>query len=145
MARLAGCSTGEVQADRLRAARQLAERYGVVVVLKGSRTVIASPNGFVAINPTGNPGMASGGMGDALAGIIGSLLAQGLEATEAAETGVFWHGAAADDVAGRQGEAGLVASDVIDALPPVLKAMQAALYGPPPGAPRKPGKRRTSR
>jgi NAD(P)H-hydrate epimerase len=145
MARLAGCSTAEVQADRLRAARLFAERHGVVVVLKGSRTVIASPSGLVAINPTGNPGMASGGMGDALAGIVGSLLAQGLEATEAAETGVFWHGAAADDVTSRRGEAGLLASDVIEELPPSLMAMQAALYGPPPVAQQRPRKRRPSR
>jgi NAD(P)H-hydrate epimerase len=145
MARLAGFSTSEVQSDRLRAARLLAERHGVVVVLKGSRTVIASPSGLVAINPTGNPGMASGGMGDALAGVVGSLLAQGLEATEAAETGVFWHGAAADDVAARRGEAGLLASDVIEALPPALKVMQAALYGPPPGAPQELRKHRPSR
>jgi NAD(P)H-hydrate epimerase len=145
MARLAGCSTAEVQADRLRAARLVAERHGVVVVLKGSRTVIASPSGLVAINPTGNPGMASGGMGDALAGVVGSLLAQGLEATEAAETGVFWHGAAADDVAGRRGEAGLLASDVIEALPRALKVMQVELYGPLPGAPQRPGQRRPSR
>ncbi len=104
MSRLAGCSTGDVQADRVGAARRLAERHGVVVVLKGSRTVIASAGGLVAINPTGNPGMASGGMGDALAGIIGSLLAQGLEPMEAAEAGVFWHGAAADRVASRRGK-----------------------------------------
>ncbi|MET0153601.1 MAG: NAD(P)H-hydrate dehydratase [Candidatus Binatia bacterium] len=129
MARLAGCSTAEIQRDRVGAARFLAERYGVVVVLKGSRTVIASPSGLVAINPTGNAGMASGGMGDALAGMIGSLLAQGLEVAEAAETAVFWHGAAADRVAGRRGEAGLLASDVIEELPPVLLEMQARLFG----------------
>ena len=131
MSRLAGCSTGDVQADRVGAARRLAERHGVVVVLKGSRTVIASEGGLVAINPTGNPGMASGGMGDALAGIIGSLLAQGLEPMEAAEAGVFWHGAAADRVASRRGEAGLLASDVIDELPPSLMAMQAGLFDAP--------------
>jgi NAD(P)H-hydrate epimerase len=145
MARLAGRSTAEVQADRLFAARELAERHGVVVVLKGSRTVIASPNGLVAINPTGNPGMASGGMGDALAGIIGALLAQGLEPTEAAETGVFWHGAAGDDVARRQGEAGLLASDVIEALPPALMAMQEGLFHPAPLAHRVRAKRRAKR
>jgi NAD(P)H-hydrate epimerase len=107
--------------------------------------VIASPNGLVAINPTGNPGMASGGMGDALAGIIGALLAQGLEPTEAAETGVFWHGAAGDDVARRQGEAGLLASDVIEALPPALMAMQEGLFHPAPLAHRVRAKRRAKR
>ncbi len=129
MARLVGCSTAEIQRDRVGAARLLAENQGVVVVLKGSRTVIASPSGLVAINPTGNPGMASGGMGDALAGIIGSLLAQGLGVGEAAETGVLWHGAAADRVARRRGEAGLLASDVIEELPPTLLEMQADLFG----------------
>ncbi len=128
MARLDGRSTAEVQADRPFAARELAERHGVVVVLKGSRTVIASPNGLVAINPTGNPGMASGGMGDALAGIIGALLAQGLEPTEAAETGVFWHGAAGRRRRETPGRSGLLASDVIEALPPALMAMQEGLF-----------------
>jgi len=145
MARLTGRSTAEVQADRMLAARELAERHGVVVVLKGSRTVIASPSGVVAINPTGNPGMASGGMGDALAGIIGALLAQGLEPTEAAETGVFWHGAAGDDVARRQGEAGLLASDVIEALPPALMAMQEGLFRRAPLAHRVRAKSRAKR
>jgi NAD(P)H-hydrate epimerase len=129
MARLTAGSTAEIQGDRVGAARSLAERHGVVVVLKGSRTVIAAPSGLVAINPTGNAGMASGGMGDALAGIIGSLVAQGLEPAEAAETAVFWHGAAADRVAARRGEAGLLASDVIEELPPTLREMQAHLFG----------------
>jgi NAD(P)H-hydrate epimerase len=96
--------------------------------------VIASPGGLVAINPTGNAGMASGGMGDALAGIIGSLLAQGLEPAQAAEAGVFWHGAAADRVAARRGEAGLLASDLIEELPPTLREMQARLFGVAAGA-----------
>jgi NAD(P)H-hydrate epimerase len=129
MARLAAGSTAEIQGDRVGAARSLAQRHGVVVVLKGSRTVIASPSGLVAINPTGNAGMASGGMGDALAGIIGSLLAQGLEPAQAAEAAVFWHGAAADRVAARRGEAGLLASDLIEELPPTLREMQAHLFG----------------
>jgi NAD(P)H-hydrate epimerase len=129
MARLAARSTAEIQGDRVGVARSLAERYGIAVVLKGSRSVVASPSGLVAVNPTGNAGMASGGMGDALAGIIGSLLGQGLEVAEAAETAVFWHGAAADRVAARRGEAGLLASDVIEELPPSLLEMQRALFG----------------
>jgi ADP-dependent NAD(P)H-hydrate dehydratase / NAD(P)H-hydrate epimerase len=128
MARLASCSTADLQADRVAAARRLAEAYGVTVVLKGARTVIAAPSGLVSINPTGNPGMASGGMGDALAGITGSLLGQGLAPDEAAETAVFWHGAAADRVAGRRGEAGLLASDLIDELPPALAAIQSRFF-----------------
>ena len=127
MARLLGIPTAEVQSDRLGAARRLATDWDVVVVLKGSRTVIASPDGLVSINPTGNPGMASGGMGDALAGIIGSLLGQGLPAFEAAEVAVFWHGAAADRVAERRGEAGLLASDVIEELPPTLAELRTSV------------------
>lgn len=129
MARLASSPTAEVQADRIGCARGFAERHGVTVVLKGARTVVASPAGMVSINPSGNPGMASGGMGDALAGMTGSLLAQGLEASAAAEAAVYWHGAAGDRVAERRGEAGLLASDVIDELPPTLQAIQAGLFG----------------
>ena len=136
MARLAGCSTADVQADRVGAARRLAESHGVTVVLKGARTVIAAATGMVSINATGNPGMASGGMGDALAGITASLLAQGLSPEESAEAAVFWHGAAADRVAGRRGEAGLLASDLIEELAPALCAIQGAFAGRRDDAPR---------
>ncbi len=132
MARLLSCSTGDVQENRVDAARRLAGDYGITVVLKGARTVVADPGGVVAVNPTGNPGMASGGMGDALAGMIGSLFAQGIQATEAAEVAVFWHGAAADRVATRRGEAGLLASDVIEALPPTLRGLQDELFADAP-------------
>jgi NAD(P)H-hydrate epimerase len=126
MARLLGCSTEDVQADRIATARRFAAEQGVVTVLKGARTVIASPEGGVAISPTGNPGMASGGMGDVLSGIIGGLLAQGLEAGAAAALGVFAHGAAADAVTARRGEVGLLAGDLLDELPPTLARLQAA-------------------
>ena len=129
MARVAGSSTADVQADRVGSARRLAAEHGITVVLKGARTLTAAPSGVVSINPTGNAGMASGGMGDALAGMVGSLLAQGLDPDEAAEVAVFWHGAAADRVAARRGEAGLLASDVIEELPPALGAMQDELFG----------------
>jgi ADP-dependent NAD(P)H-hydrate dehydratase / NAD(P)H-hydrate epimerase len=132
MARLLSCSTGHVQENRVDVARRLAADYGITVVLKGARTVVADPGGVVAVNPTGNPGMASGGMGDALAGMIGSLFAQGIQATEAAEVAVFWHGAAADRVASRRGEAGLLASDVIEALPPTLRGIQDDLFADAP-------------
>jgi hydroxyethylthiazole kinase-like uncharacterized protein yjeF len=132
MARLLSCSISDVQGNRVDAARRLATDYRVTVVLKGARTVIADPGGVVAVNPSGNPGMASGGMGDALAGMIGSLLAQGVEATEASEVAVFWHGAAADRVASGRGEAGLLASDVIDALPPTLRGLQDGLFADAP-------------
>jgi NAD(P)H-hydrate epimerase len=125
MARLLGCSTGDVQADRLHAARRFATDHGVVAVLKGARTVIATPEGTAAISPTGNPGMASGGMGDVLSGIVGGLLAQGLDAMAAASLGVFAHGAAADAIVARRGEVGLLAGDLLDELPPTLARLQA--------------------
>ena len=129
MSRLVGGSTADVQSDRLGVARRFATEHGVVVVLKGSRTVIASPRGLVSISPSGNPGMASGGMGDALAGVTGALLAQRVEPDEAAEVAVFWHGAAADRVTIARGEAGLLASDVIEELPPTLRELQSEFYG----------------
>jgi NAD(P)H-hydrate epimerase len=115
--RLLGRSTREIQEDRPGAARDLAQQTGAVVALKGARTLVIGATGPMAINPTGNPGMATGGMGDVLAGMTGALLAQGLEVRDAAAGAVFWHGFAADRVAKRQGEAGLLASDVIEELP----------------------------
>lgn len=129
MARLIDGSTADVQRDRVACARSFAVASKVTVVLKGARTLVASPDGRVGINPTGNPGMASGGMGDALAGIIGAALAQGLEAREAAEAAVFWHGHAGDRVAARSGAAGILASDVVDELPSALAALQDRLFG----------------
>ncbi|TWG80500.1 hydroxyethylthiazole kinase-like uncharacterized protein yjeF/hydroxyethylthiazole kinase-like uncharacterized protein yjeF [Cupriavidus gilardii J11] len=94
-ARLAGCGVGDIQRDRLAAARALAHRWQSVVVLKGSGTVIATPDGTVHINPTGNAGLATAGTGDVLAGFIGALLAQGMPAPAAARAAVWLHGAAA--------------------------------------------------
>ncbi len=96
MGRLLGIGTAEVQADRPAAARRAAAASGAVVVLKGSLTLIAAPGGGLHVNPTGNPGMASGGSGDVLTGILGALLAQGLEALDAARLGVYLHGLAGD-------------------------------------------------
>ncbi len=95
-ARLLGVTSGVVQEDRLAAAREIAARFGAVVVLKGSGSVIADADGMVVINPTGNPGLATGGTGDVLAGLCGSLLAQGWPAWEAALGAAWMHGAAAD-------------------------------------------------
>ncbi len=117
MARLAGTSTEEIQADRLAAARRAAAAFDAIVVLKGARTVTATPDGHAWINLSGNPGLAAGGTGDVLAGIIGSLLAQRYPAADAAVLGVFLHGFAADRVAARQGMVGLLASDLIEELP----------------------------
>jgi NAD(P)H-hydrate epimerase len=126
MARLLGTDAAHVQADRLGAARRLAGAEGVVAVLKGARTIVATPDGAAAICPTGNPGMASGGTGDVLAGVIGALLAQGLAPVDAATLGAFAHGAAGDAVASRRGEVGLIARDIIAELPPTLARLQAA-------------------
>ncbi|WP_020620224.1 bifunctional ADP-dependent NAD(P)H-hydrate dehydratase/NAD(P)H-hydrate epimerase [Paenibacillus daejeonensis] len=114
MARLCGCRTDEVQRDRIGIARHYATTNGVIVVLKGARTVCADPSGQVYVNPTGNPGMATGGTGDVLAGIIGGLLAQGHSAMAAAVLGVYLHGAAGDAAAGRRQSPGsIIAGDLI--------------------------------
>ncbi len=117
MARLLGTTSAEIQRDRLGAASRLARERNVCVVLKGAGTVVAAPDGRLAVNSTGNPGMATAGTGDALTGIIVGLLAQGLPAWEAACAGVFLHGLAGDLAAAEQGEAGLIAGDVIRAIP----------------------------
>ncbi len=116
MGRLIGKSARQVQADRWEVARQFAREYGHVLVLKGAGTVVTDRSGKLWINWTGNPGMARGGMGDALTGIIGALLAQGMPPLEAAKTGVFWHGAAGDVAADKHGEASMLATDLIEAL-----------------------------
>jgi NAD(P)H-hydrate epimerase len=126
MARLLGMDVAGVQADRLEAARRFARSEQVVVVLKGARTIVVSPDGGAAISPTGNPGMASGGTGDVLAGLVAGLLAQGLAPFEAAALGVFAHGAAGDAVAARRGEVGLLASDLLGEIPPTLARLQTA-------------------
>ncbi|MFY0991484.1 NAD(P)H-hydrate dehydratase [Halomonas sp. C05BenzN] len=110
-ARLLGTSAAEVEADRPAAARELQARRGGVVILKGAGTLVAGPSGL-AVCPFGNPGMASGGMGDALSGILGGLLAQGLPLEAAARLGVLVHALAADMAAGDIGERGLLAGDL---------------------------------
>jgi ADP-dependent NAD(P)H-hydrate dehydratase / NAD(P)H-hydrate epimerase len=118
MSRLAGLTTVEIQADRLGAASAFAREQGVYLVLKGADTTIAAPDGRIAVNPTGNPGMASGGMGDVLTGIIGGLLAQGLAPWEAACLGTYAHGAAGDRLAARYGfPLGFLASDLAREFP----------------------------
>ncbi len=125
MARLLGSDTASVQADRIATARSFAQQRRCVLVLKGARSVIAAADGNVWINPTGNPGMASGGMGDALSGILGALLAQGLSLADAACLGVYLHGEVADHVAAAQGQIGLLASDVIEGVPQGLTRLRA--------------------
>ncbi len=118
--RLLGIQASEVQHDRVKRAQQLAQRYDAVVVLKGCGTVIADQNGRYAICPLGNPGMASAGSGDVLAGVIAALLAQSLSLWEAATTGVVAHARAGDIAAGLLGERGMLASDITQQLPRVL-------------------------
>ena len=117
MARLAGSDIQAVEEDRLGVARDFACRYQVVLVLKGARTVIALPDGRIRVNGSGNPGLASGGMGDVLTGLIGGLLAQGLSPADAAVLGTFLHGRAADRLSRTQGDAGLLATDLVRELP----------------------------
>jgi NAD(P)H-hydrate epimerase len=116
MARLLGVSIADVQADRIASARKLAAAHKAIVVLKGSRTIIAREDGAAFINPVGNPGMATGGCGDVLAGIGGALLAQGLSAEQAAVTIVYAHGLAGDLIAQEKGMLGLIASDLLEGL-----------------------------
>ena len=123
MARLVNLTNQRVQADRVSVARDFAVRYGVVVVLKGARTVTAFPDGRLRVNASGHAGMASGGMGDVLTGLIGSFLAQGLEAGNAAALGVYLHGASGDRLAGVYGNAGLLASDLLADLPAARRAL----------------------
>lgn len=110
-ARLLNCSTADIQQDRFAAAQSLQAIYGGIAILKGAGTLIASEH-RLAVSNTGNPGMASGGMGDVLAGAIAGLIAQGLPQQEAAQQGVYIHGLAAD-LAAKDGERGLLASDLM--------------------------------
>ncbi len=123
MSRLTGLPIAEIQANRFNVARDFAVQHKVVLVLKGARTLIASPDGTVLVNTTGHAGMASGGMGDVLTGVIGGLLAQGLNAKDAATLGVFLHGMAADRLYDTFGDAGLLASDVMYELPAARLAL----------------------
>jgi hydroxyethylthiazole kinase-like uncharacterized protein yjeF len=110
-----------VEQNRLKVAKQLAQDYNVVVVLKGRFTVIANPQGEVRVNPTGSRGLATGGTGDVLSGIIGGLLAQRLPAFEAATTGVYLHGLAGEEASRKLGPDGLLASDLLPLLPSLLR------------------------
>jgi NAD(P)H-hydrate epimerase len=121
MARLLGTTTAGVQADRLGAARSLAARARAVVVLKGARTIVAAPDGTAFINPTASGALATAGSGDVLTGVIGALLAAGMEALPAARAGVFVHGAAGERLAARLG-GGVIAGDLPDAIAEIMAA-----------------------
>ena len=124
MARLTGLSVEEIQHNRVEIARQFAEEHGCVLVLKGAGTVVAAPGQEPYINATGNAGLAKGGSGDLLAGMITSLLAQGMPPFEAAACGVYLHGLAADRVAARLSQRGMSALDVAHELPAMLSLFE---------------------
>ena len=122
-ARLLGCSVAQIQTDRPAAAQELAERYGCVAVLKGSGTLIAAPGREMLHNPTGNPGLARGGSGDVLAGMLAALLAQGLAPFDAAACAVWLHGAAADRCAARTSQLTMLPHDILTDLADVVKEL----------------------
>ncbi len=126
--RLLGSSTAENQSNRIAAAQKAAAKFGCVVVLKGARTIVASKDQEVFINPTGNAGMATAGTGDVLSGLIGGLLAQGVEPLSAAVAGTYIHGAAGDLAAEELGEDGTIAGDLITFVPPVLSKLRAGEF-----------------
>jgi NAD(P)H-hydrate epimerase len=125
-ARLLATPTAAINADRLAAARELAERSGCTVLLKGAGTIVAAPDrrAVAFVNPTGGPSLASGGTGDVLCGLAAALIAQGLDPFRSAALAAWVHGAAADRIAGRRGDAGLLASELADELPPTLHALR---------------------
>jgi NAD(P)H-hydrate epimerase len=130
MARLAGMTTAEVQADRLGTARTYAARYGVIVVLKGQRTLIAYPDQRVCVNPTGTPAMGTGGTGDVLTGIIAGMIAQFPEMPRrAVMAAVYLHGLAGEIGAREVGEKSLIATDLLKYLPRAMEACAALPVG----------------
>jgi len=125
MARLTGQKTAEILVRRVEIAREFAREHRVTLVLKGFRTLTAAPDGQVWVNPTGNPGMASGGTGDVLTGLIAGLLAQypARPVTDVVAAAVYLHGLAGDLAASELGEASLIAGDLLDALPRAFRAL----------------------
>ena len=121
MSRLTGLSVAEVQSKRLSVARDSAVLWQKTIVLKGAYTVIAAQDGRSRVSPFANPGLASAGTGDVLAGAIAGLLAQGLALFDAASLGVYLHGQAGEIVRNNLGDAGMTASDLLPALPLAIK------------------------
>lgn len=121
MARLLNISVDEVQENRIDIACDFSKRWNVVLVLKGSKTIVATPDGRVFINTTGNSGMATGGTGDVLAGIIASFICQGVEPYKSAILSVYFHGLCGDNIAKTRGEHGIIASDLIEEIPYIIK------------------------
>lgn len=123
MARLTGRDVSEIQKDRNNVALGFAREYNIVLVLKGHETIVADPAGQLFVNTTGNAGMASGGTGDVLTGMIAAFLAQGCEPFDAAALGTYFHGLAGDIAAKEKGLLSLIATDILNKLPEVLKVL----------------------
>jgi len=123
MARLLGVTVGDVRADRRGIAKKFAVTYGVTVILKGAGTVVASPGGCF-VNPTGNAGMAKGGSGDLLAGMVSSFVAQGMKPPDAAVCGAYLHGLAGDRSAQELSVRGMTPSDMLERLPLLLSEFE---------------------
>ncbi|MDW7672992.1 MAG: NAD(P)H-hydrate dehydratase [Bacillota bacterium] len=124
LSRLLGKPVEQIQGNRLEAALEAAVKLGVTVTLKGNKTIIATPDGEAWLNLTGNPGLATGGTGDVLTGIIGGLVAQGLKVKKAGILGVYLHGQTGDEISADKGMMGLKASDLLEYLPRVLKRLE---------------------
>ncbi len=128
MARLLDCSIGDVEGDRIGAARSAAARWGVTVLLKGAFTVAAAPDGRVRVLPFANPALATAGTGDVLAGCVAGLLAQGLSTFDAATLGAFVHAAAGQLAAEEIGEAGVIAGDLLPLLPRAIGMLREGSF-----------------
>jgi len=129
MSTLTGIATAELQKDRAASVSHWSLLWGVTVALKGAYTTVAEPGGLVRVSPFSNPGLASGGTGDVLSGIIAGFMAQGLSPNDATCCGVFAHGDAAERVRRRIGESGMVASDLLEALPETLASLRQRRVG----------------
>ena len=123
MARLLKIPVSEIQINRIKSAVDFSAKYNVVTVLKGEKTIVADTDGKYEINQTGNPGMATGGTGDVLSGVIASFIGQGLNPYDAAVLSVYLHGRAGDIAANEKGFYSLIASDVVEKLPMAIKEL----------------------
>jgi NAD(P)H-hydrate epimerase len=136
MARLLGVPSAEIQRQRVEVAQKFAREFGVFVILKGHRTLVASPSGQVYVNPTGNPGMATGGSGDVLTGLVAGAIAQWPQADleDVLSLAVYLHGLAGDVAAGEQGEQAVIASDILEAMPRAWTALGEKIERDSPGS-----------
>ena len=125
--RLIGRPLAYVQKNREMLAKRFVSDYNVILILKGHRTIVASPDGKAYVNKTGNPGMATAGSGDVLTGMAAALLGQGLSGFEAARLGVYLHGLAGDLAAKEKTQAGMLASDIIEKIPEAIKHYSSGL------------------